>query len=128
MKWRTLGLAAGFVVIVAQPTLAQNPNATPSSQIGWDQDAPDMATAQGYTYQYLLDAAAPVVLPGHKCGTGPAPTTFSCAAPFPAITPGPHSLTLTASNIAGASLPSTPLSFVFVLIPSPPKNLRIVTS
>ena len=96
---------------------------TSASKLTWDQDAPDLALASSYIYKYSGDALAPVVLTGVTCtGVG---SPFVCSAPFPAFSPGLlHSITLTAGNVAGDSLPSTPLVFTFVVVPSPPRNLR----
>lgn len=114
------------LVLVAQVAAAQTPVATSSSLLGWDQDAPDLATAQGYTYNRIIDGGTPTLLAGHKCGTGPSATVFACVAPIPVTSAGSHAIALTASNVAGTSLPSTPLSYIFALAPATPRNLRIV--
>jgi hypothetical protein len=66
-------------------------------------------------------AVAPV------CTTFVAPDTsgFSCSITFPAFTPGAHALSLTASNAAGESAKSAPISFTMVLVPTVPGALRI---
>lgn len=111
----TLLLAA-----VAAP--AQTP--TTGTPLVWDQpNVADAAEAQSFTYRYYADGAATgIVLAGVVC-SGSAPVI--CQAPFPAFTPGPHSLTLTASNSAGESAPSAALAFTFVVVPTSPANLRI---
>ncbi len=95
-----------------------------TSALGWDQVAPSAATAQSYTYRTRADGSTTgVVLPGVTC-TG-AVSPYQCKAPFPAFTPGAHTLTLTASNAAGESAPSPVLSFTFVVIPAVPGQPRI---
>ncbi len=94
------------------------------SALGWDQSALSAATAQSYTYRTRADGSTTgVVLPGVTCAGTVSP--FQCKAPFPAFTPGPHTITITAANAAGESLPSPVLSFTFVVIPSPPGQPRI---
>jgi hypothetical protein len=102
---------------------AQN-TGTASSKIGWDQaGVASAAEAQALTYRYYADGSATgIVLTGVTCaGT----TAVTCQAPFPAFTPGSHTITLTAGNVAGESAKSSPFAFVFVVIPSAPTNLRI---
>lgn len=111
-----------FALFLAQGASAQQ--AQPSSKLGWDQQAADVNEANSFTYKYYPDAAPTgTVLASVVCTGATAP--FLCQAPFPAFTPGPHSLTLSASNAGGESLKSTALTFTFVVIPSPPTNLRI---
>jgi len=62
-------------------------------------------------------------------GGAPAPVTVTMAgvdytAPLPALTPGTHTLTLAACNIAGCSAPLS-ISVRVVVIPSPVTNLRV---
>lgn len=116
-------LLALLFVSIANVVSAQT--AVTTSKIGWDQDAPSLAEAQSYTYKYYPDSAqGNAILANATCSGAGSP--FQCQAPFPAFTPGPHTLTLTASNIAGESAQSSPLSFVFVVTPSVPKSLRII--
>jgi hypothetical protein len=122
---RTLALLCGFVVAAPLCLSAQPPSGTASSKIGWDQTGvASAADAQALTYRYYPDGAAVgIVLTGVTCsGT----TTVTCQAPFPAFTPGTHTLTLTAGNIAGESAKSAPFAFQFVVIPAAPGNLRIL--
>ena len=83
------------------------------------------------TFKYYPDAVATtttkpytggVVLTNVTCaGTA----TVTCTVPFPAFTPGAHQLSLTATNAAGESDKSAPLSFAFVVVPNPPTGLTI---
>ena len=126
---RLILIALVFALIgFAASATAQTP-ATNGNKIAWDQAAPTLAIAQSYVYKYYPDAAAagvtlaPVTCVGQASPAGA--TTFQCEAPFPAFVPGAHTLTLTASNEAGESVKSAPLSFTFVVIPSAPAALRI---
>lgn len=111
------GLAACAVTLFGQST------GTPSSKLNWDQQAPDLATAQAYTYSSYPDAVTtPTVVVGTCSGTA---APFACNTPFPAFTPGPHTLALSAKSVAGESTKSTTLTFTFVIIPNAPINLRI---
>lgn len=112
-----------IVLAVAAPAVAQVP-VTGANKIGWDQAAPTLADAQGYTYKYFADAAtAGIALAAVTCTGTTSP--YQCEVPFPAFTPGNHTLTLTAGNLAGESAKSAPLSFAFVVTPGAPVNLRI---
>ena len=112
-----------LLVIFASVAYAQPP-ATGSSKIGWDQTAPTLAEAQGYTYKYYPDTATVgTTLISVTCVGTVSP--YQCEVAFPAFTPGAHTLTLTANNLAGESAKSSPLSFAFIVTPSSPSNVRI---
>lgn len=118
MKY-TLPLVFLFAVTLS----AQGPTAIPGATLVWDQPNATAPEAQGFTYRYYPDGATTgVVLGSVLCGGSPVVT---CAAPFPAFTPGSHTLTLSAGNLAGEGPKSVPLGFVFVVAPSAPVQLRI---
>ena len=111
-------------IIATIPVLAAG-QAIPTSKIGWDQEAPTLADAQGYTYKYYPDnAPSGVTLSGVVCSGAASP--FTCTAPFPAFTPGNHSITMTAANLAGESAKTSPLDFTFIVTPSTPARIRII--
>ena len=97
--------------------------ATPLSKFVLDEQAPDLASAQGYTYRYYADGTLTGVVIAMTCTGTVAP--FTCTAPIPAFTPGNHTVTFTAANAAGESAQSAVLSFTFVVIPAVPTNPRI---
>lgn len=102
----------------------QAQTATPSNSILWDQGGPDVVTVNAYTFKYYPDgAAAGVAFTAAVVCTGTA-APFTCKVPYPAFTPGPHTVQITASNVAGESPKSAPLSFTFTVVPSAPTNLR----
>lgn len=112
-----------ILLCFASVAFAQPP-ATGKNKIGFDQDAPSLTEVQTYTWKYFADAATTgIVLVGVTC-TGTV-TPYQCEAPFPAFTPGNHTLTLTTSNLAGESAKSLPLSFAFVVTPGAPIGLKI---
>lgn len=111
-------------ILLFLPSIARA-QATPTSKVGWDQPAPDLATAQAYTYKHYDD--------GSTTGTNYTSVTcvgtaspFQCQTPITAYSQGNHSLTLTATNIAGESVKSNPLGFVFVNAPANPINPKII--
>ena len=105
-------------------TIASGQTGTPASKLTWDQTAPDLASAAAYTYLYYPDGATTsVTLTAVTCTGTVSP--FVCQVAFPAFTPGSHTLTLSASNVAGESAHSAPFAFVFVVVPSVPTNIRI---
>lgn len=121
-------LFALVILCLASTAFAQTP-VTTANKIGWDQQAPSLAEAQAYTYKYYPDGATTgIALTGVVCTAVTSPTGTvvpQCEVAFPAFTPGSHTLSITASNEAGESVKSAPLNFAFVVIPSPPANLRI---
>ena len=95
-----------------------------ASKIAWDQDAPTVVEAQGYTYKYYPDGFnVGNPLTNVTCAGNTSP--FVCNAPFPPFVPGSHSIEITASNLAGESLKSNSLAFLFVVTPAIPRSLRI---
>lgn len=110
-----------FALGLASPASAQT--GTPASQFVVDQAAPDLATSSSLVFKRYDDGATTGIATTFTC-TGTA-SPFVCKAPFPAYTPGPHSVTFSASNAAGESPKSVPLTFTFVVIPATPANPRI---
>lgn len=129
MRTRLLTVLAVLTLTLALPRTVAAQNATPTNKLGWNQQgAPDLPTAQAYTYKYYADAATTgVTLSAVTCTLPVAPDTtgFSCTVAFPSFTPGSHALAVTASNAAGESAKSAALNFVMVLVPSAPATLRI---
>ena len=112
------------LVIMGCATVTSAQTGTPSSKLVWDQTAPDLTTAQAYTFTYYPDGATTgTALNGVTCAGTASP--FVCQVAYPAFTPGSHTLQLTAKNAAGESGKSAVFSFTFVVVPAVPTNIRI---
>lgn len=62
-------------------------------------------------------------------GKPPAAGTLNTVTfPMPAMTPGPHAITVRACNTAGCSAASAPLNVIMVAVPQVPANPRIVSA
>lgn len=122
---RRVGAVGAVLVLCAVAASAQT--ATPSSRFALDQAAPDLATATAYTYKAYADGAATGITIVMTC-TGTA-SPFVCRAPIgawnPGITAGSHTVLFTASNAAGESLKSLPVTFQLVTVPATPSAPRI---
>lgn len=103
--------------------------ATTANSLVWDQTAPDLATAQSYTYKYYLDGAVTgFVFTSVTCAAAGA-QLFTCQNVFPNFTTGNHTIQVSASNSVGESLKSSPFAFTFSTNPSSPvmpANIRII--
>lgn len=121
---RFLGAAICFL-LMASSSYAQA--ATPSSKLGFDEAGWSVATAQSAVYTPIVDG---VTLPAFVastvvCTATTSPAGATCTVPLPALTIGPHTMTLT-ENISGVTSPqSAPLTFSFVVVVVP-TNLRII--
>lgn len=123
-----LVLVAVLLFAVALTAQTPGPVAAAGRKVAWDQAAPSLAEAQGYTYRLYVDgAAAPILVtsPVTCVNPGTAGAPYVCQTAFPPMTPGPHTLVVTASNDSGESLPSTPFAFQFIVVPVTPRNVRL---
>ena len=117
-------LFALVFTLVASSAFAQV--ATPVSKLTWDQAGQDLATVQAYTYRHYDDGGTPgVVFPLVSITVVGTSSPFTVSALFPAFTPGQHTVTVSASNVAGESGKSNSLAFNFVIQPVAPSNLRL---
>lgn len=116
---KTLG---SLLVILLLAATAGAQTVVQTDHLGWDQTAPALADATRYAYTPTVDGAAKPALVNVAC-TGSA-SPFACVGDYPALTPGSHSLTLTATDGTLASTPSLPFGFVFAINPAQPQNLR----
>lgn len=110
-----------LIFLTSQVVFSQ---AISSSKFIFDQSAPDLISANGYTYKYYSDGSlTPTNFIGVTCvGTN---SPFVCSVNIPAFTPGTHTVQFTATNIAGESAKSSLFSFTFVVTPSAPLNIRL---
>lgn len=110
----------------AAPVRAQAP-IPPGSRFAWDQTAPTLAAAQGYTYKLYTDGLSGAVpLQSVVCAAGATPGVFACDGLVPAQTAGvPHTAQITAQGSTGAeSGPSNTYAYVFTMTTAAPVNLR----
>jgi hypothetical protein len=99
----------------AQPVPVPSP--TPAStRLAWDHDGVNTDR-----YELVVDGGAPVNLGKLVPVSGQQYET-----PFPALTPGLHSLIVRACNISGCAA-SAPFPVSVVVQPTPPGTLRIVS-
>ncbi len=100
----------------------------PLTVFQWDVTAPTPAFAATMTYVATVDALPPITFAAASvvCAVGVPPVAVgdqTCQVPASTIPMGSHSVTLTAASGGVTSLPSTPFSYVDLVIPVP-KGLR----
>lgn len=122
-------LLALVFLALAIPALAgaQTATVTPTNKFGFNEQGPDLATIQAYTYRVYADAVV-VGTPTVAVCTAPVlpdTTGFTCTFPVPPFAPGSHTLALSAANAAGESAKSAPISFTMIITPGTPGGLRI---
>lgn len=123
-----------FIISLLIPsTLFAQTDANTVSKLAWDQDrlGPEPLPL---IYKYFADnATVGIQLTEVVCSSTNSAdpnAVFACTAKFPAFTPGPHSIYITAtnpSNPLGISDKSETLNFTFTVNPATPRNLRIVS-
>jgi glucose/arabinose dehydrogenase len=119
---------AAMVACDGQPPSPPPPAPTPqplpgaeqiigNERIGWDQFAVTRGELAGLRYLAYVDGAAGVELQDVSCGAVPSPSGFACTARLPTLSPGPHSLVLSAFVDNGTRIESprsSPLGVVVV--------------
>lgn len=106
-----------LLLSLAAPLAAQTPVPSPippTTMLAWDHDG---VSVDGFAL-YVDGVRSDLALP-------PRQSDGSYRAPFPALTPGTHTIEIAAYNLAGESTRAS-LSVRVVVIPSAPSNLRIV--
>lgn len=128
---RAVGLfVASLVLLLLVPIAAhaQTPIVIgPNTVLAWDMNAPvagiTPAIVQGYSYAVTVDVAPPTTLANVACVSAPAVAPVlsanSCSVPASQIPMGSHSITMTASTGGLTSLPSTPFTYIDLVIPAP---------
>ena len=105
-------------VVVAGVGWAQTPVPSPTpatTKLCWDHDGVNLDR-----FDLTIDAGVAASV-GKPVPVG----TLYCVA-FPALTPGTHTLVVSACNVAGCAA-SAPFPVSVVVQPTPPANLRIVS-
>ncbi len=113
-----------FVLLLLPAVLLAQTTGVPGQKFAWDQAAPDLASAQSYTYKHYDDGATTGVAFATVTCTGTV-SPFQCEVPIPAFTPGSHTTAFTATNVAGESAKSAVFTFTFVVTPGVPANIHI---
>lgn len=115
-----------LIVCLALLGVGLGAQATPTSRLGWDQAAPSLSDAQGFTYKAYVDTSATgIPLTGVTCAGVASP--FQCSGAIPTLSAGVHAIQITASTGGQESLKSNTLSFVFRALAAP-VNLRLILS
>lgn len=120
MKVRILLMAVACVLGVATMAVAQIPVPSPTpaaTKLAFDHDG---VNTDGYKLQ--VDGGEKVAITPTCAVVGAVRT---CEVPFPALTPGNHTLTIIAWNIAGEAS-SDPFVVTMVVVPGKATNIRIV--
>ena len=105
-RLRRIRTAALAFALCAAPSLL---GAQTGPKVQWDQ-AESVATAAGFAYALKVDASAPTPLVTTCAPLASTPGLLShCSAPLPTLTPGTHTLTVTATNAFGTAS-SSPLT------------------
>ncbi len=91
----------------------------PNSLLAWDVAAPDVATANGFAYAAMVDAAPPKTLTPVTCAASATSGVQTCKTSITQIPLGSHAVSVTAASGTIVSLPSVTLSYLDLLIPVP---------
>jgi len=119
--FRKLSLILAVLIGLPSLSIAQ---ATIGSRAEWTQESTNLATAQGYTYKYYINASTVgIAFTIVTCAGTVSP--FTCSSLLPALTPGSYTLSLTASSGSVESTKSNVVSFSYAVV-LPPQGLRII--
>lgn len=125
-KKKPRAVVAAVVALWLCAVSAHAQTATPASSLAWDQPGQTAAVAQGAAYKLYLDASTTgAALATVTCTAAPVTGPVTCASPFPAMTPGVHTLAITQTIGGVESAKSTTLSVTLVVVVTP-VNVRIV--
>lgn len=116
------------LVFCALPALAhaQVVVVGPSTVLQWDDTLTPLAVAQTLVVSVTVDGGATpvIVLAPVTCVVGTPSTTSTCSSLISQLPIGSHTITVTNTSGTIVSLPSTPFSYITLLIPVP-SNLRL---
>lgn len=105
-----------LAVLLAPLSAAAQSPVLPTSRLGFSHDGVDTDR-----YELSVDSGAWATVEAQEEGD-----IFTVA--MPALTPGAHTLSLRACGAAGCSVSSAPLSVRVVVVPSPPTDLKVITT
>lgn len=103
-----------LLVMLVVPVTASTQVISASNKLVWDVSAPDVQTANVYTYRYYADDGPGVTLVGVTCRASGELTIFTCTVSVPILTSGDHRIQITTANMTTASDKSEPLQVLFV--------------
>jgi len=115
MQIYTRGVAALFVLFLASTAQAQT--ATPQNHFVWTETAQTPAAASSATYKLYEGTTVLGTLANVTCVQAGADA--SCTGDIPALTQGPHTLTLTQNSQGAESPKSNAVSFTYVIVITP---------
>jgi hypothetical protein len=120
-KWLVMaGIAISISGVSAQhPVPSPVP---PTYKLTWDHDGINVSQWTVTIDDGLASGVVPTPMGGACALDG---TICSWQIPFPALTPGTHTLRVSACNVAGCGV-SEPFAVVVVVVPGPPVNLRFI--
>ena len=91
------------------PSVPDQGNNNPAGEIvggellGWDQVAPSVDAAQGYSYTLYVDGARQNALGGVRCEPGESAVGYRCSGILPPLPRGSRTLQLTSASSGGES-------------------------
>lgn len=101
-----------------------------TEKLGWDQDAANTTDLAALHWLVYVDQLAPVPVMNATCEQTRGAAGFPCRGDVPAMTPGDHSIVLTAYYDVGStrleSLKSVPLPVRMIVAPAAPINPTII--
>lgn len=129
------GNAIVFALLALAPAAAaaQTP-VGPTTEYGWDQEAPSLADARAYRYTWFVDGVRNIVALPITCAekSPPVANVFDCRTAAPTMAAGHRVLALTAAVQASGQWIESPRSNTLTVLlitaapPAVPRNLRAI--
>jgi hypothetical protein len=116
---RLMMVAVALLIAGTAAAQTQAPSPPGNTRLAWDHDGLNVTS-----WELVIDGGAPAVVQATPFPNG----SNSWSTPFPALTPGPHTLIMRACNIGGCAA-SDPFAVNVVVVPNPfpaGGNVRIV--
>jgi aldose sugar dehydrogenase len=124
IAWRRVAAILSFLALTACDSTPAPPAVEPgttetitgSERLGWNQAAADAVELGTFRYTVYIDGQR-FELTGASCGRSRPDADFSCSAPFPRMSRGPHTLEIATFIVDGTALESSrsaPIQITFV--------------
>jgi len=125
-KRKSFSIAILLLVLI--PLRAQAQTANPTSRLGWSQPGQTVTDASAAGYNLYIDAlTVPIPVQSVTCASGGAASPdVQCQAPFPAMPPGAHTISLTQKIGTQESGKSSPLLSITFSVVVTPTGLKII--